>query len=552
MEGHGARLLQNAVNALLCVLLAGAVAVVPTAHASTSAAGHGQAADALNKKKKKKKKHNEIALTHPGSHDSGHGASTIIGGGFGSLAPWPAGRTMTVGKPCGNYFGQGAHTDYGGRWQDDRYAVDIGVCGASDFGTPILAAAGGVVRVANADPNYGKSVIVETRPHGLAFRYSHLDTLSVRVGQSVRAGDQLGTLGHSGAGGGSKANSHLHFAVYRGPGSHQGVIPPPFAGVKLCDGCSVASLTTPPVPRTPEFRAALTNAFPGDATDRVYVTAGTSLDFGFDLQFNRFFDSNDFVLLAATPDLITRFTGMAGNFNGVVSSTNPFVGTYRGKVTVPADTPPGEYPLKWLARNATTGQLGNAQAQIILVVSPPPPPDHTDPGTGTAGTGTGGDGGSTTPAPSGPQVGQEFISDESTSGFTRFGGPWTSYGGGGAYGGTYWYLNNYLPCKGDTQEGGGTWYQTLQNGVYDVYAYIPSNVPANAAPLSIPYTVHYREGTTAVVMDQHYNAGTWSFIAHLGFNGYSSVELGARDNQNGTCFRKYIPFDAVKWVYRGP
>jgi surface antigen len=166
------------------------------------------------------------------------------------------------------------------------------------------------------------------------------------------------------------------------------------------------------------------------------------------------------------------------------------------------------------------------------------------------------DGGPNTPPPPppspSPQPGQEFVSDASTSGFAQSGGVFHSASGGGSIGGSYLYLENYLACRNDVQRGSASWTLGLPNGVYDVYAYIPSNVPNDAAPLAIDYTVNYREGSTKVREDQHYNAGRWMQLAHLGFNGTSSVVLDDIDYQNGTCYRKYIAVDAVKWVYRGP
>ena len=170
---------------------------------------------------------------------------------------------------------------------------------------------------------------------------------------------------------------------------------------------------------------------------------------------------------------------------------------------------------------------------------------------GPAGNGPGGPPPPPPPPPT-PQPGQEFVSDEATTGFARSGGVFHAASGGGSIGGSYLYLENYLACRGDTQRGSASWTLNLTNGVYDLFAYIPSNVPNDAAPLGIYYTIHYREGTTQVFEDQHYYAGRWIPLAHLGFNGTSSVEINDVDYQDGTCYRKYIPIDAVKWVYRGP
>ena len=71
-------------------------------------------------------------------------------------------------------------------------------------GTPVLAVYGGTVAVANYNhPSYGNHVVIDhgTLPDGHSYRtlYAHLDTLSVAVGDTVTQGQQLGTVGSTGA-----------------------------------------------------------------------------------------------------------------------------------------------------------------------------------------------------------------------------------------------------------------------------------------------------------------------------------------------------------------
>ncbi len=93
----------------------------------------------------------------------------------------------------------------------------------SPFGTPVLAAADGVVRYAGDDRQtrfapwlnfYGNLVIVEHEfpegPHRRLYTlYAHLSRVDVHTGQIVREGDRLGLVGMSG----SAVGSHLHFEV---------------------------------------------------------------------------------------------------------------------------------------------------------------------------------------------------------------------------------------------------------------------------------------------------------------------------------------------------
>ena len=84
-------------------------------------------------------------------------------------------------------------------------------------GTPVLAAADGVVEVARcAWDSYGFKVIVR-HSGGYYTLVAHLSQINVQVGQSVRAGDILGLSGSTGATCQSGAyGPHLHFTVYHG------------------------------------------------------------------------------------------------------------------------------------------------------------------------------------------------------------------------------------------------------------------------------------------------------------------------------------------------
>lgn len=78
-------------------------------------------------------------------------------------------------------------------------------------GTPVIAAGGG--RVALAEDLYytGKTVIVD-HGGGLFTLYAHLQTHSVRQGVTVSAGDRLGTVGSTGR----STGPHLHFGTRLG------------------------------------------------------------------------------------------------------------------------------------------------------------------------------------------------------------------------------------------------------------------------------------------------------------------------------------------------
>jgi murein DD-endopeptidase MepM/ murein hydrolase activator NlpD len=79
-------------------------------------------------------------------------------------------------------------------------------------GTPIGTPAPGVVEVAKSDPINGNYVVVR-HPNGQSTSYSHLDGIGVEPGQSVNAGDVLGTSGNTGRVRGKNGGYHLHLGA---------------------------------------------------------------------------------------------------------------------------------------------------------------------------------------------------------------------------------------------------------------------------------------------------------------------------------------------------
>ena len=79
-------------------------------------------------------------------------------------------------------------------------------------GTPVYATGDAVVRVAGRNPQgYGGYGVVVELDHGYGFQtlYAHLATVKVRVGQHVKRGEQIGTVGSSGM----SSGTHLHYEV---------------------------------------------------------------------------------------------------------------------------------------------------------------------------------------------------------------------------------------------------------------------------------------------------------------------------------------------------
>jgi murein DD-endopeptidase MepM/ murein hydrolase activator NlpD len=101
-------------------------------------------------------------------------------------------------------------------WRVDPFtgqrAMHEGVDFSGEVGSPIVAAAGGVVVAAERHPQYGNLVEVD---HGNDYttRYAHCERILVSLGQVVKRGQKVATLGTTGR----STGPHLHFEVrYRG------------------------------------------------------------------------------------------------------------------------------------------------------------------------------------------------------------------------------------------------------------------------------------------------------------------------------------------------
>jgi murein DD-endopeptidase MepM/ murein hydrolase activator NlpD len=90
-----------------------------------------------------------------------------------------------------------------------RSALHTGLDFPGDVGTPIYAAAGGVVVVQEYHPAYGNMVELD---HGneLITRYAHASSVMVRKGDIVKRGQKIAEVGSTGR----STGPHLHFEVW--------------------------------------------------------------------------------------------------------------------------------------------------------------------------------------------------------------------------------------------------------------------------------------------------------------------------------------------------
>jgi len=111
-------------------------------------------------------------------------------------------NTAPVVAPVGSGFG--FRTDpFSG-----RTALHTGLDFPADIGTPITAAAGGVVRAAEHHPQYGQMLEID-HGNGLVTRYAHGSKLLVRAGDLVKRGQAVAQVGNTGR----STGPHLHFEV---------------------------------------------------------------------------------------------------------------------------------------------------------------------------------------------------------------------------------------------------------------------------------------------------------------------------------------------------
>ncbi len=118
---------------------------------------------------------------------------------LGGVAPNQLSWPITTGYVSSGYKWRrlGGTTSFHG-------AIDI----AASRGTPIKAAAGGVVILARYYGLAGNTVFID-HGGGMTTLYFHMDKIQVKVGQTIITGDQIGTVGTTGR----STGPHLHFEV---------------------------------------------------------------------------------------------------------------------------------------------------------------------------------------------------------------------------------------------------------------------------------------------------------------------------------------------------
>ncbi len=78
------------------------------------------------------------------------------------------------------------------------------------LGTPVIAAANGVVREAKTDKGYGKKVVIQ-HDNQYTTLYAHLNDFAVKVNENVKKGQVIGRVGNTGF----STAPHLHYEVIK-------------------------------------------------------------------------------------------------------------------------------------------------------------------------------------------------------------------------------------------------------------------------------------------------------------------------------------------------
>jgi murein DD-endopeptidase MepM/ murein hydrolase activator NlpD len=165
--------------------------------------------------------------------------------------PWEGGKYGFVRDPV--------ETAAGIVYTRFHEGIDIRALRRDDRGEPldeVRAIAEGKVVYASAVPgysNYGKYIVIEHRWDGSPYYslYAHLSAIDVQVGQTVKPGEHIAIMGHTGEGI-NRERAHLHLELnlilshrfeawynkfYKNEPNHHGI----FNGINLC-GMDIARL----------------------------------------------------------------------------------------------------------------------------------------------------------------------------------------------------------------------------------------------------------------------------------------------------------------------
>ena len=119
-------------------------------------------------------------------------------------------RSLLAAKPLGWPVKGWLTSSFGVRRDpfNGRRKMHEGLDIAARTGTPVIATADGIVSSVKTQSGYGKVVTID---HGYGYRtiYGHNSKYHVKVGQRVRRGDRIASVGNTGR----STGSHVHYEV---------------------------------------------------------------------------------------------------------------------------------------------------------------------------------------------------------------------------------------------------------------------------------------------------------------------------------------------------
>jgi murein DD-endopeptidase MepM/ murein hydrolase activator NlpD len=128
-----------------------------------------------------------------GPSDRNDANASTDSGGSGGVAPVPG---AVVGAHFGEY----------GSWSRYHTGLDF----RASYGTPIRAVKAGVVLYAGNSGDWAGNHIAIKHADGMTTMSSHMSSMAVRAGETVRGGQVIGYVGQTGRAFGA----HLHFELY--------------------------------------------------------------------------------------------------------------------------------------------------------------------------------------------------------------------------------------------------------------------------------------------------------------------------------------------------
>ncbi len=140
------------------------------------------------------------AAANQGSGSTGSGGAGYDG------AYVPANGVLTF--PVPSYYG--VTSEYG--WRGDPFSggqsFHMGIDLGASMGAPVLAAGDGRIILQEYHWSYGNYVVID-HGNGLSTVYAHMSAFTKPFGSVVKAGEQIGAIGTTGA----STGPHLHFEV---------------------------------------------------------------------------------------------------------------------------------------------------------------------------------------------------------------------------------------------------------------------------------------------------------------------------------------------------